>query len=444
MQFCNLSDIITIANITKCNFLKAVTVIFTDLDPQELFEKINNKYVKKICDFLKGNKLAVKIASIVIVGISVVAIAAATTGVTFGFNVKYSGMILGTVGSCSVCDDARSIAVENVSSENAEGAICSPKLSLTLTVANRLDDAAKVADALIEYSDDIVSGSALIVNGETVACVQASGLDKLLDARLMSYYIEGAENEAEFVDNVKFETGYYLSDELSDITEVETIVNSLQVKTISRFNTDVSIPYSTTKVKTDTRPMGYYEVTTEGKKGINRKSAVVESINGEEKSRTEVAAQVISEPVNRVITIGTAAVKVSSSEKTNVTSAGFICPIERGKFTISSYYGDGRNHKAIDLAANKGVAIFAAAGGTVTYAGYDGDYGYNVIVDHGNGIKTRYAHASYLTVSRGQAVSQGDMIAAVGSTGYSTGNHLHFEVIINGTRVNPAPYIGLN
>ena len=421
-----------------------MTVIFTDLDPQELFEKINNKYVKKICNFLKGNKLAVKIASIVIVGISVVAIAAATTGVTFGFNVKYSGMILGTVGSCSVCDDARSIAVENVSSENAEGAICSPKLSLTLTVANRLDDAAKVADALIEYSDDIVSGSALIVNGETVACVQASGLDKLLDARLMSYYIEGAENEAEFVDNVKFETGYYLSDELSDITEVETIVNSLQVKTISRFNTDVSIPYSTTKVKTDTRPMGYYEVTTEGKKGINRKSVVVESINGEEKSRTEVAAQVISEPVNRVITIGTAAVKVSSSEKTNVTSAGFMCPIERGKFTISSYYGDGRNHKAIDLAANKGVAIFAAAGGTVTYAGYDGDYGYNVIVDHGNGIKTRYAHASYLTVSRGQAVSQGDMIAAVGSTGYSTGNHLHFEVIINGTRVNPAPYIGLN
>lgn len=421
-----------------------MTVIFTDLDPQELFEKINNKYVKKICNFLKGNKLAVKIASIVIVGISVVAIAVAITGVTFGFNVKYSGMILGTVGSRSVCDDARSIAVENVSSENAEGAICSPKLSLTLTVANRLDDAAKVADALIEYSDDIVSGSALIVNGETVACVQASGLDKLLDARLMSYYIEGAENEAEFVDNVKFETGYYLSDELSDITEVETIVNSLQVKTISRFNTDVSIPYSTTKVKTDTRPMGYYEVTTEGKKGINRKSVVVESINGEEKSRTEVAAQVISEPVNRVITIGAAVVKVSSSEKTNVTSAGFICPIERGKFTISSYYGDGRNHKAIDLAANKGVAIFAAAGGTVTYAGYDGDYGYNVIVDHGNGIKTRYAHASYLTVSRGQAVSQGDMIAAVGSTGYSTGNHLHFEVIINGTRVNPAPYIGLN
>ena len=114
------------------------------------------------------------------------------------------------------------------------------------------------------------------------------------------------------------------------------------------------------------------------------------------------------------------------------------------QFVISSYYGDGRNHKAMDLAANKGVAIFAAAAGKVTYAGYDGDYGYNVVIDHGNGIQTRYAHESYLTVSKGQTVAQGDMIGAVGSTGYSTGNHLHFEVIINGTRVNPAPYIGLN
>ena len=156
-----------------------------------------------------------------------------------------------------------------------------------------------------------------------------------------------------------------------------------------------------------------------------------------------ISAQVISEPVNRVITIGTAVVKVSSSEKANVSSSGFICPLERGKFVVSAYYGDGRNHKAIDLAANRGVAIFAAAGGTVTYAGYDGDYGYNVVIDHGNGMKTRYAHASYLCAKKGDVVSQGDMIAAVGRTGYSTGNHLHFEVIINGTRVNPAPYIGV-
>lgn len=420
-----------------------VTVIFKDINPQQLLEKFNNnKYVQKVVSFVKNNKTAVKIASIAVVGITAVAITATVTGITFGFNVKYSGKVLGTVGSRSVCRDARNIAVETVSSENAEGAVLSPKLALTLTVSNKLDNATKVANAIIENSDNIVSGSALIINGDTVACVQASGLDKLLNARLKSYYIEGAENEAQFVDNVKYETGYYLTDELSDISELEAIVNALPVKTISSFNTDVSIPYSTTKVKTDTKPMGYYQVTTEGKKGVRRKSVVVESVDGVELSRTENESVVIEEPVSRVITIGTAAVKVSSSSKES-NSSGFICPLERGKFKVSAYFGDGRNHKAIDLAANKGVAIFASASGIVTFAGYDGDYGYNVVIDHGNGIQTRYAHASYLTVSKGQVVSQGDMIGAVGSTGYSTGNHLHFEVIINGTRVNPAPYIGL-
>jgi murein DD-endopeptidase MepM/ murein hydrolase activator NlpD len=82
--------------------------------------------------------------------------------------------------------------------------------------------------------------------------------------------------------------------------------------------------------------------------------------------------------------------------------------------------------------------------GTVTYAGYDGDYGYSVVVSHSNGMKTRYAHCNALCVSVGAKVSRGDMIATVGNTGWSTGNHLHFEIIINGNRVNPGPYIGFN
>lgn len=445
MQFCNLFAIIAFVNITNCNFLKAVTVIFKDFGPQKLIEKINNivnsKFVQNILSFVMNRKTAVKVSSIALVGLITVIIAAATTGITFGFDVKCSGKVVGTVESRSVCNDAVDIAVENVCSENADSAVRAPKLSLTLTVANKFDDAAKVADALIENSNDIVSGSVLIVNGNTVACVQASGLDKLLGARLMAYDIEGAENTAQFVDNVRFETGYYLREDLTDIKDLEAIVENLAVKTVSKYNTDVKIPYSTTNVKTDTKPMGYYAVTTKGVEGIKRKSLVVESVNGEEVSRTETAAEVIKEPVTRVVTIGTAA--VSNSGKKGNSSSGLICPIAKGKFTVSAYYGDGRNHKALDLAANKGTAIFAAASGTVTYAGYDGDYGYSVVIDHGNGMKTRYAHASYLCVNKGEVVSQGDMIAAVGRTGYATGNHLHFEVIINGTRVNPAPYIGL-
>ena len=444
MQICNLFAIIAFVNITNCNLLKAVTVIFKDFNPQKLIEKINNivnsKLVKNTLSFVMNNKTAVKLSSIVLVGLITVIIAAATTGITFGFNVKCSGRVVGTVESRSVCNDAVNIAVENVCSERAGGAVRTPKLSLTLTVASKLDDAAKVADAIIENSDDIISGSVLIVNGDIVACVQASGLDKLLDARLMAYNIEGAENSAQFVDNVRFETGYYLREDLTDIKDLEATVEKLAVKTVSKYNTDIKIPYSTTNVKTDTKPMGYYAVTTKGVDGVKRKALVVESVNGEEVSRVETSAEVIKEPVTRVVTIGTA--RVAPSEKSGDSSSGLICPLTKGKFTVSAYYGDGRNHKGIDLAANKGTAIFAAASGTVTYSGYDGDYGYSVVIDHGNGMKTRYAHASYLCVKKGDVVAQGNMIAAVGRTGYSTGNHLHFEVIINGTRVNPAPYIG--
>lgn len=419
-----------------------MTVIFKDLNPQKLIEKINNivnsKFVQNVLTFVSNNKTVVKVCSIVLVGLITVIIAAATTGITFGFNVKCSGRVVGTVESRSVCNDAFDIAVENVCSENADSAVRAPKLSLTLTVANKFDDAVKVADALIENSDEIVSGSVLIVNGDTVACVQASGLDKLLGARLNEYNIEGAENEAEFVDNVRFETGYYLREDLTDVKDLEAIVAGLAVKTVTTYNIDAKIPYSTTNVKTDTKPMGYYAVTTKGVEGIKRKSVTVESVNGEEVSRTESAEEVIEEPVACVVTIGTAPVSASGKN-----ASGLICPIAKGKYTVSAYFGDGRNHKALDLAAKKGTTIMAAASGTVTYAGYDGDYGYCVIIDHGNGMKTRYAHASYLCVKKGEVVTQGDMIAAVGRTGYSTGNHLHFEVIINGTRVNPAPYIGL-
>ena len=75
---------------------------------------------------------------------------------------------------------------------------------------------------------------------------------------------------------------------------------------------------------------------------------------------------------------------------------------------------------------------------------FDGAYGYSVVIDHGNGLRTRYAHASALKVAKGAAVEQGDLLALVGSTGNSTGNHLHFEVLVNETRVDPAPYIGLD
>ncbi len=97
-------------------------------------------------------------------------------------------------------------------------------------------------------------------------------------------------------------------------------------------------------------------------------------------------------------------------------------------------------HNGLDIANKTGTPIYAAADGIVERADRGRGYGLHVVVDHGGGLKTRYAHASKLYVKKGQRVKQGEIIAAIGSTGWSTGPHVHFEVIVNGKRVNPFNY----
>ena len=109
---------------------------------------------------------------------------------------------------------------------------------------------------------------------------------------------------------------------------------------------------------------------------------------------------------------------------------------------IHPLWGTQSNHTGVDLAANQGAPIYAIASGTVTAAGYSDAYGYNVTLAHGNGYGSMYAHMTNYTVSVGQSVTQGQVIGYVGSTGWSTGPHLHFEIYVNGAPVNPMRYIG--
>lgn len=111
--------------------------------------------------------------------------------------------------------------------------------------------------------------------------------------------------------------------------------------------------------------------------------------------------------------------------------------------TVTSEYGQrwGRLHAGIDISAPSGTPIQAAAGGTVISAGWGGGYGNLVVIDHGGGFTTAYAHQSRIAVSNGQAVSQGQLIGYVGTTGSSTGDHLHFECRINGSAQNPRGFL---
>ena len=122
------------------------------------------------------------------------------------------------------------------------------------------------------------------------------------------------------------------------------------------------------------------------------------------------------------------------------SAAGLIWPVSG---PVVSGFGMrwGRMHEGIDIAATIGTPIHAAASGTVIHAGWLGGYGNLVVVDHGDGLATAYAHASAILVAVGQQVSQADTLSLVGSTGNSTGPHLHFEVRVNGSAVDPLLYL---
>ena len=107
---------------------------------------------------------------------------------------------------------------------------------------------------------------------------------------------------------------------------------------------------------------------------------------------------------------------------------------------ITQYYS--WRHTGIDIANKSGTAIYAADAGTVEIVGWNsGGYGNQIIIDHGGGKKTRYAHLSSFGVQAGETVSKGQYIGGMGSTGRSSGSHLHFEVIIDGKRYNPLNYV---
>ena len=184
--------------------------------------------------------------------------------------------------------------------------------------------------------------------------------------------------------------------------------------------------------------VGNTSVKEQGEDGLALVNADVLYINGYEVERTVVTSETLEEPTITYMYTGT------TPRPKTASNGYYIWPV-RGTIT-SGYggrylYGSYDFHLGIDIAGSYGTIIKAADGGTVTYAGWKGSYGYLVIITHDNGSQTYYGHNSSLLVRRGDKVYQGQPIARMGSTGNSTGNHCHFEIRINGRTVNPRNYL---
>ena len=268
-------------------------------------------------------------------------------------------------------------------------------------------------------------------DGENVAFVQ---IDHLPEYQLCLLKRGIVTNDDEIYESVKTQGNTYyryyaiLENQeeklyVSNFTEAENIVNTLKEKNSSNM-----------------------EAIT-----------IAEKYETEKKDFTateEAVTTLYKEPVKQVTVAKTTSKTTSTSTGTlntgyNVSTGkvnlgiSLIKPVSgiiTSRFGVSSRIRSS-NHTGLDIATSTGTPIKAAASGTVTFSGYKGSYGYMVVISHGNGVQTYYGHCSQLYVSAGQTVSQGTTIAAVGSTGNSTGPHLHLEIRVNGVAYNPQNYL---
>ena len=195
------------------------------------------------------------------------------------------------------------------------------------------------------------------------------------------------------------------------------------------------IDYETVEKKSDKIYEGEKKVETKGKKGEKVITARVEKNNGKESTRVPIVEKVEKEPTTEVVMVGT------KERPPTIGSGKYIYPVKN--YRLSSPFGArwGRNHNGVDLACPMKTDVMAADGGTVTFAGYKGSFGYLVIIDHQNGMETYYGHNSEVLVKAGDKVYQGYHIAESGNTGRSTGPHCHFEIRVNGVPTDPLKYL---
>lgn len=207
----------------------------------------------------------------------------------------------------------------------------------------------------------------------------------------------------------------------------------LSVQTVERVQYMAVAPMTKQTRENPNEYKTYSKVIQQGKDGQKEVTEDVIRVNGLETERRLVEEKITVDPITEIVEVGTGQVAPKHA------LGSFAWPT-RGRLT--EYFGARHgNHSGIDIANSYGTAIYASDGGTVTRTGSYSGYGNIVIIDHGNGYETYYGHNSKVLVSVGQEVSQGELIAKMGSTGNSTGNHCHFEIHLNGVAKNPFEYL---
>ncbi|OPX83246.1 MAG: Murein DD-endopeptidase MepM [Pelotomaculum sp. PtaB.Bin013] len=222
---------------------------------------------------------------------------------------------------------------------------------------------------------------------------------------------------------------------IGQVLKLSKEVPLLTVVATRQETVEEEIPYQVEEEMDDSLLSGEKKVVKSGVPGQRIATYLITRENGLETDRKICQQNIISQPSNEIVVRGSQTLLASRGGSARVSwpcGGGIVSPFGmRG----------GAMHEGIDIGADYGDSVAAAAGGTVISAGWDGGYGKAVVVSHGGGVATRYAHLSTISVAVGQSVDRGELIGLVGSTGNSTGPHLHFEVIVDGQQRNPVNFL---
>ena len=419
----------------------------------------------------------------------------------FAVNVEYKGEDIGYIANETVFESAQSELRRRLISYKDETIDDIPKFSITVAEKIPVQTDIELTDTILKSSNsNIVEATGLTIDGVFYGAVKNGDLlEDTLDS-MKGQYSRSAEEGArvEFTKEVSTSTGLYLQDNIRSEREIIDLLHSqtqqdvyytvvegdtpsgvaqaqdmkldelvalnpdcltnfligkqllvnksqafLPVKTIVTKTYTEEIPFETTYTESNSYYVGRQVVLREGQNGSQQITADIEYVDGIEVGRTILTTERLEEPVAKQVVKGTKEMPTVANYTGKYSGYGFVNPIQSGNWYISQGF-KGSAHNAIDIAFRGngyGTPVFASLAGTVTYAGWRGTYGNLVIINHGDGMQTWYAHNSKIIVSVGEQVARGQQIANVGSTGRSTGNHLHFMVVINGSYKNPLNYI---
>ena len=422
------------------------------------------------------------------------------TGLNYAIEVSYNGQQIGYVADESVYDSAVKIIGNRIISVDEDAWQPSATLTIAACPADSLSTQDTMANSLLSASGtEIVEATGLYIGGEFYGATTAGEmLQQTLDDIIAPFEAQaqrlGDDASVKFSRDVQLVSGIYPSDSVVSYDRLHTLVTSsdvqdiyytaaagesvaaialangltvselqemnpetdltqqlleegssllvaraeplISVKTVRTITKVSTIAFDTIVTKDNRFNVGYYWVVSQGESGERTTVTEVEYKNGVEINRTVVSELVTKEPIHQEIVIGTKSTGGGSS----VGTGSMVWPTAGG-YSITRGFTAG-HHLGVDIAAARGTEIYAADSGVVTVAtSIPWDYGTYCIIDHQNGIVTVYGHCSVLLVEVGDVVQRGQVVALMGSTGNSTGNHLHFETRVGGIKVDPYIYL---